>query len=42
MFETRAYVHWYTRYGCEESDFTDAFYKLSSVVRSYADAGMEA
>ena len=39
MFHSKAYVHWYTRYGCEEEDFTRAFHHLSSVVRAYATAG---
>ena len=37
MLQARAYMHWYTRYGLEESEFYDAFDSLSAVVRSYVD-----
>jgi hypothetical protein len=39
MVQARAYLHWYTRYGVEESQFYDAFDTLGAVVRAYAGSG---
>lgn len=39
MFHARAYLHWYLRYGCEESAFHEAFEGLSDVMEGY-DTGL--
>ncbi|KAE8595545.1 hypothetical protein XENTR_v10015795 [Xenopus tropicalis] len=39
MYEARAYLHWYQRYGCEEEDFQGAFHTLHSVVEEYNKLG---
>ncbi|XP_075444210.1 tubulin delta chain-like isoform X2 [Ascaphus truei] len=39
MYESRAYLHWYQRYGCEDEDFQMAFDTLSSVVEDYSTLG---
>ncbi|KAI0217837.1 Tubulin delta chain [Lamellibrachia satsuma] len=38
MFDARAYLHWYKNYGCEESDFTEAFDTIRTVVSDYKEA----
>lgn len=35
QFRARAYVHWYTQHGLEESDFGDAFEKCARLVSDY-------
>nr|XP_006815929.1 PREDICTED: tubulin delta chain-like [Saccoglossus kowalevskii] len=38
MFDAKAYLHWYWKYGCEQQDFLDAFDTLETVVSNYKDA----
>jgi tubulin delta len=35
MFRSRAFVHWFTRFGIEEDDFFDVFESLDRVVDAY-------
>ena len=35
MYETKAYVHWYQKYGCEHDQFVSAFDTLSTIIDSY-------
>ena len=35
MFRSRAFVHWFTRFGVEEDDFYDVFESLDKVVNAY-------
>ncbi|XP_041104101.1 tubulin beta chain-like isoform X3 [Polyodon spathula] len=35
MFQARAYLHWYHRYGCEDQDFLQAFDALRTVTEEY-------
>ncbi|MGH0120500.1 UNVERIFIED_CONTAM: hypothetical protein FKN15_066824 [Acipenser sinensis] len=35
MFQARAYLHWYHRYGCEDQDFLQAFDTLRTVTEEY-------
>ncbi|KAM4705571.1 uncharacterized protein WCC33_010398 [Rhinophrynus dorsalis] len=39
MYEARAYLHWYKRYGCEDDYFQEAFHTLNSVVEEYSGLG---
>ncbi|XP_030052813.1 tubulin delta chain isoform X4 [Microcaecilia unicolor] len=39
MYEARAYLHWYWKYGCEEEDFRQAFDTLHSVINNYGSVG---
>ncbi|KAG8443465.1 hypothetical protein GDO86_012024 [Hymenochirus boettgeri] len=39
MYDARAYLHWYKRYGCAEEDFQAAFQTLHSVVEEYSLLG---
>jgi hypothetical protein len=34
-FLSKAYLHWYFRYGCEENDFEQAFNCLGNIVNNY-------
>jgi len=36
-FSANAYLHWYTKHGCTNDDFLDAFTNLDSVIASYND-----
>ncbi|MBN3300797.1 TBA1 protein, partial [Amia calva] len=36
MLHSRAYLHWYQRYGCEESDFLQALDTLKTVEQEYS------
>jgi len=36
-FEARAYVHWYSRYGCSDSTFQHAFHTVESVLDNYRE-----
>eukprot|EP00062_Callorhinchus_milii_P026594 gi/632988890/ref/XP_007883356.1/ PREDICTED: tubulin alpha-2 chain-like [Callorhinchus milii] len=38
MYQAGAYLHWYWRHGCEESDFLQAFQQLSCVEQEYSTA----
>jgi uncharacterized protein YodC (DUF2158 family) len=35
MYEARAYVHWYEKYGVEEDDFEAAFESVECTVEAY-------
>ena len=35
MFEEKAYLHWYQKYGCEESMFSEAFEEVQTIVDNY-------
>ena len=35
MYDSRAYLHWYARYGLSEEDFRDAFEIVSTVANEY-------
>ncbi|XP_068091320.1 tubulin delta chain-like isoform X2 [Hyperolius riggenbachi] len=41
MYDARAYLHWYRRYGCEDGDFHEAFNTLDSVVEEYTNLGQQ-
>lgn len=34
-FESKAYLHWYQRYGCEEEDFQQCFATLQQIAENY-------
>lgn len=38
MFASRAYLHWYERYGTDDEQFKNAFDVIDQVVDSYRDA----
>lgn len=38
MFQAKAYLHWYQRYGCDETSFSEAFETLESVINDYNTA----
>ena len=35
MYARRAYVHWYSRFGCGEEQFTDAFDRTQQIIDDY-------
>ena len=35
MYEAGAYVHWYTRHGCEVGDFVESFNTCAHIVKAY-------
>ena len=35
MYNAKAYVHWYSRYGIENTDFEIAMDKIETIVQSY-------
>ncbi|KAJ6655117.1 hypothetical protein lerEdw1_006021 [Lerista edwardsae] len=39
MYESRAFLHWYWRHGCEEGDFQQAFEVLRSIIEDYHHLG---
>ncbi|XP_062813857.1 uncharacterized protein LOC100553684 isoform X3 [Anolis carolinensis] len=39
MYESRAFLHWYRRHGCEDGHFGEAFETLRSVVEDYHHLG---
>ncbi|XP_053569698.1 tubulin delta chain-like [Bombina bombina] len=39
MYEARAYLHWFNKYGCEDEDFQMAFDTLKCVVEEYSQLG---
>ncbi|XP_015277831.1 PREDICTED: tubulin delta chain-like [Gekko japonicus] len=39
MYESKAFLHWYLRHGCEEGDFEQGFETLRSVVEGYGHLG---
>nr|XP_056713336.1 uncharacterized protein LOC130484385 [Euleptes europaea] len=39
MYESKAFLHWYWRHGCEEGDFEQGFETLLSAVESYGRLG---
>ena len=36
MYEERAYLHWYEKYGCEEDTFKEAFDVMQTIIDDYA------
>ena len=36
MFEERAYLHWYERYGCEKEAFEMAFESVQGIMDNYS------
>ncbi|XP_043922006.1 tubulin delta chain-like [Protopterus annectens] len=38
MYQSRGYLHWYWKYGCEDEDFQEAFETLQFIVDSYNSA----
>lgn len=39
MYESRAFLHWYWRHGCEEGDFQQSFEVLHSIIEDYHHLG---
>ncbi|KAL8164653.1 UNVERIFIED_CONTAM: hypothetical protein K2H54_001076 [Gekko kuhli] len=39
MYESKAFLHWYLRHGCEEGDFEQGFETLRSIVEEYGHLG---
>lgn len=35
MYEERAYLHWYEKFGCEEDTFKEAFYVTQTIIDNY-------
>ncbi|XP_072031063.1 tubulin delta chain-like [Amphiura filiformis] len=38
MFQAKAYLHWYQRYGCDETTFLESFETLNGVINEYKEA----
>mmetsp|Transcript_36169 Transcript_36169/g.58448 ORF Transcript_36169/g.58448 Transcript_36169/m.58448 type:complete len:445 (+) Transcript_36169:97-1431(+) len=38
MYESKAYLHWYTKYGCSEETFKESFSTAQGVIESYEEA----
>ncbi|KAK2150085.1 hypothetical protein LSH36_424g01045 [Paralvinella palmiformis] len=36
-YDAKAYLHWYEKYGCEQSDFDDAFTVLNDCIQAYTE-----
>ena len=36
MFQEKAYLHWYKRFGCEEQTFIEAFESVQRIVDNYS------
>ncbi|XP_063955431.1 tubulin delta chain-like isoform X1 [Lytechinus pictus] len=38
MYDARAFLHWYQRYSCDETEFEEAFATVNQVIRDYESA----
>ncbi|XP_033628516.1 tubulin delta chain-like [Asterias rubens] len=41
MFGAKAYLHWYQRWGCDESLFLESFENMSNVIEDYSAASLQ-